>query len=147
MDNRGNIIAPLVVKPVNNHDNILFPESLNNLLETADLLNLDIEGSRLTLDSGFDSEANRVMIRWHNLVPVIRPNIRGTKDSEKIEKMMSEFDEAAYKKRHGIERNFAWEDTYKKLVIRYEKLKVIHLGFKYLAYSMVNLRETIKSIS
>lgn len=115
-------------------------------METADALNLDFEGSRITLDSGFDSEANKVTIRWNNLVPVIKPNIRGTKDPEKIENMIAGFDEVTYKERYRIERDFAWEDSFRKLAIRYEKLKSTHLGFKYLAYSMVNMREIIKSI-
>ena len=36
--------------------------------------------------------------------------------------------------------NKGWEDIYRKLVIRYERLQCTHLGFKYLAYSMINLR-------
>ena len=54
-------------------------------MEIADLLELDIEGSYLTLDSGFDSEANRVTIRGQGLIPVIYPNIRNLKDQGKID--------------------------------------------------------------
>ena len=57
------MIAPLVVNSVNHHDTTLFNESFFGLMETADLLELDIQRSYLTLDSGFDSEANRVTIR------------------------------------------------------------------------------------
>ena len=45
-----------------------------------------------------------------------------------------------YKERCRVERCFAWEDTYRKLVIRYERLHATHLGFKYLAFTMINLR-------
>lgn len=136
-----------MVKPVNKHDNLLFPESLNNLLETADLLGLNLNGSYLTLDSGFDCEDNKVTIRWHHLIPVIYPNVRNTKDFEKREKLFKDFNEEIYKERYRIERCFAWQDTYRKLVIRYEKLQIIHLGFKYLAYSMVNFRFTFNENS
>jgi len=54
----------MIVRPVNRHDNALFPESMEKLTETADLLGLDISNSYLTLDSGFDSEDNKVMIRY-----------------------------------------------------------------------------------
>jgi hypothetical protein len=43
-DNQGNIIAPLVVHPVNHHDNVLFNESFFGLMDVADLLELDIDG-------------------------------------------------------------------------------------------------------
>lgn len=141
-DNLGNIIAPLVVHPVNHHDTILFNESFFGLMEVVDLLDLDLTGSYLTLDSGFDSDANRVTIRGQGLIPVIHPNPRGTKDQEKIDAVWEVFEpyRDVYKQRYKIERCFAWEDTYRRLVIRYERLQSTHMGFKYLAYSMINLR-------
>ena len=141
-DNRGNVIAPLAVRAVNHHDTLLFNESFFGLMETADLLELDIDGSYLTLDSGFYSEANRVTIRGQGAIPVICPNIRNLKDRGKIDAIWEAFEpyRDVYKERYKIERLFAWEDTYRKLVIRYERLQCTHLGFKYLAYSMINLR-------
>lgn len=111
-------------------------------MEAADLLELDLAGSYLTLDSGFDSEANRVTIAGQGLIPVIHPNVRGTKDQEKIERAWEVFEphQDIYKERYKIERSFAWEDVYRRLVIRYERLQATHMGFKYLAYSMINLR-------
>lgn len=129
-----------MVKAVNNHDNALFPESLENLLDNAHWSGLNLLDSYLTLDSGFDSEANRVLIRWHNLIPVIKPNRRGTKNEDKLKQLYDDFNEQIYRERYKIERTFAWQDTYRKLVIRYEKLECTHLGFKHLAYAMINLR-------
>ena len=111
-------------------------------MEAADLLELDIDGSYLTLDSGFDSEANRATIRGQGAIPVIYPNIRNLKDRGKIDAIWEAFEpyRDVYKERYKIERSFAWEDVYRRLVIRYERLQCTHLGFKYLAYSMVNFR-------
>ena len=108
----------------------------------ADLIDINLAGSYLTLDSGFDSEPNRITVRGQGLIPVIYPNPRNTKNPEKLTNLWSEFEpyRDIYKLRYKIERSFAWEDTYRKLVIRYEKLQATHLGFKYLAYSMINLR-------
>lgn len=102
-----------------------------------------MEGSYMTLDPGFDSEKNRTHIREAGLIPVIKPNVRGLKDREKIALKFSVFDEVAfiYRKRHTIECCFAWEDTYRKLVIRYEVLQETFMGFRYLAYSMINFRD------
>lgn len=111
-------------------------------METADLLELNLKGTYLTLDSGFDSEANKTMIEYQEIIPVIKPNPRNTKNSDRWETRCLEFEQYAdiYKERYKVERSFAWEDTYRKLVIRYEKLQCTHLGFKYLAFSMINLR-------
>lgn len=49
----GNIVAPMVIRPVNIHDTKLFYESFRNLLEIADLFNWNLCGSYMTLDSGF----------------------------------------------------------------------------------------------
>lgn len=138
------MIAPLVVEPVNKHDSALLPDSLHRLVDFASLIGLDLRDSYLTLDSGFDSDYNKSLIRFYQMRPVIKPNRRGTKDENKLETMFDDFDESIYKQRFKIERTFAWQDAYRKLVTRYEKLECTHLGFKYLAYSMMNLRVFIK---
>lgn len=131
-----------MVKPVNVHDSILFDYSFTNLLELVRDLNLDIYRSIVTLDSGFDSAFNKSIILSAELIPVIRPNIRGLKKREKIYALLDEFEslEDIYQERHKIERCFAWEDVYRKLVIRYERLQATFMGFRYLAYSMINFR-------
>lgn len=134
------MIAPLVVRPVNENDISLLPEGVDGLADFASLIGFDLSGSYLTLDSGFDSAYNKWLIRFHDMIPVVKPNRRGTKDETKIEAMYEDFNEQIYKQRFTIERTFAWQDTYRKLVIRYEKLEATHTGFKYLAYAMMNLR-------
>ena len=109
-------------------------------MDTADMFGFNLAGSYLTLDAGFDSQANKTMIAWNELIPVIKPNVRGTKDEAKKELMFADFKEKIYRERIAIERCFAWQDTYRKLVIRYEKLQATHLGFKHLAYTMINYR-------
>lgn len=141
-DNQCNILAPLVVASVNNHDNVLFNSSFFGLMETADLLGIDLQGSAITFDAGFDTEPNRQTIRGQGLIPIIKHNQRNTKDRRKLEELFALDDEQhqVYRERYRIERCFAWEDTYRRLVTRYERLPIIHMGFKELAYSMVNLR-------
>lgn len=73
---------------------------------------------------------------------MIKPNIRNTKDEAKIQFLLDEFKvvEHIYKERYRIERCFAWGDTYRRLVTRYETLHIVHMGFRNLAYAMINLR-------
>lgn len=141
-DNRGNIIAPFVVNSVNTSDMVLFDRSFTNLLELADDLHWNLRKSFTTLDAGFYSDFNRTIIRYAGMVPVIRPNPRSEKDPIKLERIWNDFAPVAhvYKERYRIERCFAWEDTYRKLVIHYEKLQSTFMGFRYLAYSMINFR-------
>lgn len=97
------------------------------------------------MDSGFDSENNKVMISYQNLIPVIKPNPRGIKDRGKRYALLDEFEliRHVYNERIKIERCFAWKCKYRKLVIRYEKLQCTFMGFRYLAYSMINLRSIL----
>lgn len=140
MDNRGFVIAPLVVKSVNIHDSILFPDSLDGLADFASLISLDLKGSYLTLDSGFDSDYNKWLIRSHDMIPMIKPNRRGTKDETKLEMMYADFNKPIYKLRCTVERTFAWQDVYRRVATCYDRLESTRLGFKNLAYSLINLR-------
>lgn len=141
-DNNGNIIAPFAVNSVNVSDMVLFDRSFTNLLELADDLHWNLRKSFITLDAGFYSDFNRTIIRYAGMIPVIRPNPGSTKNPEKLEIMWSNFSPVAhiYKERYRIERCFAWEDTYRKLAVRYEKLQCTFMGFRYLGYSMINFR-------
>jgi transposase len=127
---------------VNTHDSVLFPDSFHKLIDTANRLGIPLKGIPLTLDSGFDSEKNSALIREAGMVSVIKPNFRNTKDKKIIRKRKCQFQklEDIYKKRHTIERSFAWEDKYRKLVIRYERLQATFNGFRYLAGAMINYR-------
>ena len=39
-----------------------------------------------------------------------------------------------------IERVFAWEDKFRRLQLRFERISGLHYAFKTLAYTMINLR-------
>ena len=76
------------------------------------------------------------------MIPVVKPNFRNTKNKKIIKRRTKLFKkvEKTYKLRHAVERGFAWEDKYRKLVIRYERLEATFNGFRYLAAAMVNYR-------
>ena len=51
------------------------------------------------------------------------------------------YDEEIYEERfRTIERVFAWEDKFKRLLLRFERISQHHFDFKLLAYTMINLR-------
>jgi len=39
-----------------------------------------------------------------------------------------------------VERTFAWEDKFKRLLLRFERIQQRHYGMKLLAYTLINLR-------
>lgn len=137
---------PCITASVNTHDSELFKDSFNKLVETARRLHWSLTGVPLTLDPGFDSVANAKLICDARMVPVIKPNFRNTKDKKIIRKRTRTFKkrEHTYRLRHAVERSFAWEDKYRKLVIRYERLEATFKGFRYLAASLINFRSVFK---
>lgn len=141
-DNNGFILGPLSVRPVNEHDTTILPEALTQLISFCNRIDLKLDSSALTLDSGFDSKLNKNIIKEQGLIPVIYPNKRNTKEPIAIARMFRWFRKDIYKERYKVERTFGWQDTYRKLALSYDKLKETRLGFRYLAYSMINFRVT-----
>ena len=42
--------------------------------------------------------------------------------------------------RMHVERTFAWEDKFKRLLLRFERIQQRHYGMKLMAYTLINLR-------
>jgi hypothetical protein len=40
-----------------------------------------------------------------------------------------------------VERPFAWEDKFKRLLLRFGYMQQRHFGMKLMAYTLINLRE------
>ena len=72
VDNNGYVLAPLPVAPVNETDTVLLPKGLNTLRRVARLTDLNLDGSHLNLDGGFDSRRNRKAIFNAGLIPNIK---------------------------------------------------------------------------
>jgi len=50
------------------------------------------------------------------------------------------FNAAIHALRMRVERTFAWEDKFKRLLIRFERIQQRHYGMKLMAYTLINLR-------
>jgi len=56
------------------------------------------------------------------------------------------FAPAIYQERFfTIERVFAWEDKFRRLLLRFERISQLHYALKSLAYTMINLRHFCQS--
>jgi len=118
VDNNGFVLAPLPVAPVNEADTVLLPEGLNTLKRVARMTGLKIDGAYLNLDGGFDSRRNRKAIFNAGLIPNINENPRNRKTPKRGRKRL--FNAAIHSLRLCLERTFAWEDKFKRLLLRFE---------------------------
>jgi hypothetical protein len=142
-DRNRNVIAPLVAAPGNESEMKLFPESLNQLKQITKTIGLSIEGSIMSLDGGYDSKANRKHIFNAGMTPNIPENPRNRKSIKRGRKRI--FDQNITDERfETIEMVFAWEDTFRRLVVRHEKKSIVHYAFKVIAYMLINLRNIIR---
>ena len=138
IDHHGYVLAPVPVAPVNETDMVLFPESLKALKKVAKEVGLDLRGAYLNLDGGFDSARNRKCIFNAGLIPNIPENPRNRKRTKRGRKRF--FNEAIHALRMRVERTFAWEDKFKRLLLRFERIQQRHYGMKLMAYTLINLR-------
>src|SRR6266702_2038200 len=138
IDNNGYVLAPLPVAPVNEADTVLLPEGLKALKRVAKLTGLDLKGAYLNLDGAFDSKANRKAIFNAGMIPNIKENPRNRKHTKRGRKRL--FNEAIHALRERVERTFAWEDKFKRLLLRFEYIQQRHYGMKLMAYTLINLR-------
>ena len=73
------------------------------------------------------------------MIPNINANPRSRKKTKRGRK--PPFNSDIFAERfQTIERVFAWEDKFRRLLIRFDRLSKLHYAFKTLAYTMINLR-------
>jgi hypothetical protein len=137
-ENQGYVLAPVPVAPVNETDMVLFPEGLKALKKVAKEVGLDLKGASLNLDGGFDAARNRKCIFHAGLIPNITENPRNRKRPKRGRKRL--FNATIHALRLCVDRTFAWEDKFKRLLLRFERIQQRHYGMKLLAYTLINLR-------
>jgi hypothetical protein len=126
------------VAPVNQADTVLLPEGLKALKRVANLTGLSIQGSYINLDGGFDSKSNRKAIFNAGMIPNIPENPRNRKTTKRGRKRL--FNAAIHALRDRVERTLAWEDKFKRLLLRFEHIQQLHYAMKLMTYTLINVR-------
>jgi transposase len=138
-DRHCNVIAPFVAAPGNRNESPLLREALPKVMHIIREVGFDLQGTIVSLDGVYDCRANRKAIFNRGMVPNINPNPRRRKQPKRGRKPI--FEPAIFKERFWtIERVFAWEDKFRRLLLRFERISGLHYAFKTLAYTMINLR-------
>ena len=131
-DRNCNVIAPFIAAPGDRNESPLLPEALPQVTRIAQTVGLDLNQTIVSLDGVYDSQANRKAIFNRSMIPNINPNPRGRKTPKRGPKPM--FDPALYQERfRTIERVFAWEDKFRRLLLRFERISQLHYALKSLA--------------
>ena len=89
-----------------------------SLLQSPKKVDLDLRGAYLNLDGGFDSARNRKMIFNAGMIPNIKENPRHRKATKRGRKRLC--NEVIHALHMRVERTFAWEDKFKRLLLRFE---------------------------
>ena len=142
-DNTGQMLA--LAEPQEGQHNDLF-EIKKLFLDMCELLKLagiPTKGLFLNADAGFDSETFRKVCESQQIEANIKPNRRNSKT---LDYHYQYFDEELYKRRTVIEHANAWLDSYKALLVRFEKLTRNWRALHYMAFSVLFLRKIAKSI-
>ena len=98
-------------------------------------MDIDIQNSHLNADAGFDTKA--FIENKHKMIANIPKNKR---NSKKIAQEYRYLGEYIYSFRKKIETIFAWLDTYKRILIRFEYKSKNFKSWLYIASSLINLR-------
>ena len=136
VDNNGFVLAPLPVAPVNEADTVLLPDGLNALKRMARETDLKIGSAYPNLDG--ESRHNRKAIFNAGLVPNIKENPRNRPTPKRGRKRL--FNAAIHSLRLCVERTFAWEDKFKRVLLRFEFKQQRRYGMKLMAFTLINLR-------
>lgn len=145
IDNRGNVIGMMDVEPASTPDISLLSNALDGVRTVGRAVGLNLERVPLNLDAGFDSRANRKKIFNCGLIPNIKENRRNRKKYTPKRGRPRLWDQAVYALRFAVERTFAWEDKFRRVLLRFETKKAHYLGFKHLAYTLINIRTFVQS--
>jgi hypothetical protein len=143
-DRNCNVIAPFIAAPGNRNESPLLKEALPQVTRIAKTVGLDLNKTIVSLDGVYDSQSNRKAIFNRGMIPNIPANPRGRKTTKRGRKPI--FAPALFQERfYTIERVFAWEDKFRRLLIRSKRISKLHYALKTLAYTMINLRHFCQS--
>ena len=89
----------------------------------------------INADAAFDTEEIRAYLRKRGIKANIPVNKRNRKQPKRGRPFR--FDKASYAKRAAVERFNSWIESFKRILVRFERLKETFLAFVHLACMMI----------
>ncbi len=137
-DNKYHILAISDCIAGSHHDRFEVIKQLDILLQNMTDAGLDYKSSHLNADAAFDMKAFIEYIEnKQEMISSIPKNKRNTKDGKQTYRYFSEY---IYGFRFKIETIFAWLDTYKRILIRFEARASRFTSWQLIASFLINLR-------
>ncbi|MFN8578879.1 MAG: transposase [Candidatus Sericytochromatia bacterium] len=94
----------------------------------------------LNADSGFDNDILKEFCIEKGIILNVYKNVRNNKNKDIVKIKYKQI----YKERFVVERFFAWLDSYKALLVRYEVKSINWLQLNYLAFSIIFFKNIMK---
>lgn len=136
-DNKQHILAISDCISGNHHDSFELVEQINQLATAMTENEINYQNSHLNADMAFDvKEFIKTVEEKHKIIANIPKNTRNTKQIRQEHRYLSEY---IYSFRFKIEGIFAWLDTYKRILIRFEYLANNFKSWLNIAATMLNL--------
>jgi transposase len=108
------------------------------LIDTLKKADINVNQSQLNADAGFDTKTFIETIETkHKMIANIPKNKRNSKKIAQEYRYLSEY---IYSFRKKIETIFAWLDTYKRILVRFEYKALNFKSWLYIASTLINLR-------
>jgi len=143
-DNTGQMLAIATPEEGQHHDLYNIENWFKEILDLLKDADIDTRGIFLNADPGFDSQELRSMCIQEEIEANIKINPR---NAQKDEEEYQYFDDELYKKRTVIEHANAWMDSYKALLVRFEKKVINWISLHWMAFSarfIVKINKPIK---
>lgn len=137
-DNQGQMLACATPQSGKHHDLFNIQTLFEQLCEILIKAGIDFKGLFLNADAGFDSQELRRICKEKQIEANIANNSRnGMLQSDNYQY----FDEELYRYRTVIEHANAWMDSFKALLVRFEKKTITWVALMLLAFSVRFLRK------
>jgi transposase len=137
-DGGGIPIAIGKIQSGNHNDLYCVVPQFSDMIKSLNGCGIVVQNSILNADKGFDSKKLRRACRRRNMEPNIKENMRNRKKTKRGRKRF--FNKTVYKRRFVNERAFAWIDSFKTLLIRFDKLDECWLNWHYFAFVLILLK-------
>ena len=123
------------VQAGNHNDLYDIRAQVRSLFRSVLNVGLTLAKSILTADKGFDSKDIRNVCYRFGLRPNIKENIRNRKKNKRGRKRF--YDEDIYKTRFINERTFAWMDSYRTILIRFDTTVESWINWHYIVAFLI----------
>lgn len=137
-DGRGVPIASGGVLSGNHNDLYNVVAQYGLMVKHLNRCGICLNNSIQNADKGFDSKSLRRAIQRRKMIPNIIENTRNRKKSKRGRKRF--FNKQVYKERFVNERCFAWIDSFRTLLVRFDKLDSVWMNWHYLAFALILLK-------